>query len=987
MSKVNLFRELLSGAASAVVGAAMFAAPALAQDAENEPEGETIIVTGSRIVLPGIDSVSPVQVISSDAIQQSGVANIQELLLENPAFGTPGLSRTNSAFLTSGTGVTTVDLRDLGSNRTLVLINGRRVVAGVPGSSTVDLNVVPTQFIERVDVVTGGASSIYGSDAIAGVVNFIYKENFEGLDANAQYGLTEEGDDKQYQLNVTLGSNFSDDRGNIMVHAGYSNQKGVLSRDRKNTAVDDIDTFQFTGDPDDYGVPTEPFFSSFPLQGRFNAGNQTFTFSPSGMLCNFFSTNGSGCGGVPNGFNRQEFRTIAVPVERYLFATRAHYDVTDSIRFVAEGTYSNTSSSREIEPFPLSSDDIFPATGGLVPIETLVNGQVRLNPFVPAAIAAAAQDVDGDGLRDISFARRLGEFGTRNGNTNRDFYRLVAGFEGDILDDRFHWDVSYVYGKTSESQRSNGQVNVQNFANALAAFTDVDDLDGDGNITEAICASATARAQGCVPINIFGEGSISPEAVQYVAAPQSFQTRITQQVLNANLSGALFELPAGPVGLAIGGEYRKETSVENNDALTNAGLNAGNAIPDTSGDFDVKEIYGELNVPILADKPFFEELSLRGSLRLADYSSVGSVTSYSGGIEWAPVKDVRFRASYARSVRAPNIAELFTGPSQTFPAGLQDPCVGIGATGGGAVGDNCRADAGVAANIAANGVFTINQADLQGISGFNSGNPNLGEETSDSFTLGVVINPASIAALRNFAITIDYFNIDVKDAIVAPPRQFILDQCFALGQQQFCDLIERRQTATAVNSVGSLEFIDAPLVNGGKLKVEGIDAVVSYRSKLDGIGVPGTINARLAYTHYFDGFVIPVPGADKDKFVGEIGTARDRFTASLNYELGDFRLNVTGIYIGKSYEDDQFLAAFDLGPKDISIPAQFYLDMQASYKITKEFEVYFGIDNLLDHDAPNILSGSLFNITGTDTAADVYDVFGRRGYAGIRVRL
>ena len=234
---------------------------------------------------------------------------------------------------------------------------------------------------------------------------------------------------------------------------------------------------------------------------------------------------------------------------------------------------------------------------------------------------------------------------------------------------------------------------------------------------------------------------------------------------------------------------------------------------------------------------------------------------------------------------------------------------------------------------------------------------------------------------------IDYFNIDVDDAIVAPPRQFILDQCYALNEQQFCDLIERRNTATAVNSVGSLEFIDAPLVNGGKLTVKGIDAVVNYRSKLDRIGVPGAINASLSYTHYFNGFVIPVPGADKDRNVGEIGTARDRFSANLNYELDRFRLNFTGIFIGKSYEDDQFLAAFDLGSKDISIPAQFYLDMQASYKIAKQFEVYFGIDNLLDNDAPNILSGSPFNITGTDTAADVYDAIGRRGYAGVRFKL
>lgn len=985
--KKTHYSMLKLGVAPLVMSVALVSAPAFAQDADEGAESDLIVVTGSRIAVPGIDSVSPVQVVDATAIADSGVANIQDLLLENPAFGTPALSRTNSAFLTSGTGVATVDLRDLGSDRTLVLINGRRVVAGVPGTATVDLNVIPTQFIERIDVLTGGASSLYGSDAIAGVVNFVYKDDFQGIEANGQYGITERGDDAQYQINATVGGNFSDDRGNIMVHMGYSKQEGLLSRQRKNTFTDDISEFQFTGDPADYGVAREPFFSSFPLQGRFLAGGQTFTYGPNDELCNTFSTNGAGCGGVPNGFNRQFFRTIAVPVERYLFAARARYDITDAIRFVAEGTYSNTSSSREIEPFALDSANISPATGGLIPIETLVNGVPILNPFVPAAIAAAAVDGDGDGLRDIGFARRLGEFGSREGSTNRDFFRVMAGFEGGLFEDRFRWDVSYVYGKVSESQRSSGQVNVLNFANALQGIPDVDDLNNNGSTTDVICASANAREQGCVPINVFGAGSISPGAVQYIAAPQSFQTRITQQVVNANLSGSLFDLPAGPVGIAIGGEYRKETSVENNDALTNAGLNAGNAIPDTSGSFDVKEVYGELNIPILADTPFFYELSLRGAGRIADYSTVGTVYSYSGGIEWAPIADVRFRATYARSVRAPNIGELFTGPSQTFPAGLQDPCDGIQATGGGALGDNCRADPGVVANIAANGgTFTINQADLQGISGFNSGNPALGEESSDSYTIGVVINPTSISALRNFALTVDYFNIDVKDAIVAPPRQFILDQCYGQGQQEFCDLIERRQAPTAVNSAGSLEFIDAPLVNGGKLKVEGIDAVLSYRTSLEGLGAPGSLSARIAYTHYFDGFVIPVPGADKDPFVGEIGTAKDRFTANLGWTMDKVKVSFTGTYIGKSYEDDQFLAAFDLDPKDISIPAQFYLDMQTSFDASDNFQVYFGVDNLLDNSAPNILSGSNFNVTGTDTAADVYDVFGRRYYAGVRMR-
>lgn len=963
-------------------------------DGSDATETETIIVTGSRIARPDLDAPSPVQVIGAPQIAQSGANNIQELLLENPAIGTPALSRTNSAFLTSGTGVATVDLRDLGSDRTLVLINGRRVVAGLPGTATVDLNVIPTQFLERVDILTGGASSIYGSDAVAGVVNFIYKENFEGILANGQYGVTSRGDDPRYQASLTLGDNLGD-RGNFMLHVGYSNEGGLKSSQRRNTQLDDISEFAFTGNPADFGVAREPFLSGFAPQGRFAAGGSDFTYDAAGNLRPCFSGNGgpapAGCGlpdGAligPDGFNRQAFRTIAVPVERYLFAARGKYEVVDGVRAVLEGTYANTSSSREIEPFALGSEDIFPASGGLVPIETLVNGAPVLNPLVPGAIAAAAVDEDGDGLRDISFARRMNEFGSRSGNTSRDFFRFVVGLEGEFgLDDRFRWDLSYVYGRTSESQRSSGQVNVLNFASALAGIPDVGDVNNNGSTSDVVCASPTARAQGCVPINIFGAGAISPEAVQYIQAPQSFDTLIQQSVVNGNVSGDLIELPGGPLAVAIGFEHRRERSRENNDALTNAGLNAGNAIPDTEGRFDVTELYGEIRIPILSDRPFFHELSVQASGRISDYSTVGNVTSYAGGVEWAPIPDIRLRGTYARAVRAPNIGELFTGPSQTFPSGLQDPCTGIGPSGGGALGDACRAAPGVGANIAANGVFTLNQGDIQGISGFNSGNVDLREETSDSWTAGAVIQPRSIEWLSRFTLTVDYFNISIKDAIVAPPRQFILDQCYNGGDQSFCQLITRRVGPTATNSAGSLEFIDAPLVNGGRLKVEGIDVNAAFRQPV-GWGEEGSILARVAYTHYFDGYVIPVPGADKDPFVGEIGSAADRFTANLGYSSKAFDLVFTGTYIGKSAEDDQFLAAYDLEPGDVTVPAQFYLDVQAAYRTGERFEFYAGIDNLLDQAAPNILSGTTFNTTGTDTAADVYDPFGRRFYVGARL--
>lgn len=983
------FTKLKATVAPMVLGIAMVSVPAFAQDAEaaDEQPGELIVVTGSRIASATVESAAPLQIVTAETIDDAGVTNVQELLLENPVFGTPGLSRTNSAFLTSGTGVATVDLRDLGSDRTLVLVNGRRVVSSLAGSATVDLNVIPTQFVERIDILTGGASSLYGSDAVAGVVNFVYKKNFEGIEANAQYGITEHGDDARYQANVTAGANFADGDGNIMVHFGYSNEEGLRSNQRANTRTDGLDSIYFGGD---WGTETEPFYSSFPPQGRFIVPGTTFTYDPNGNLQDCFTTNGNSCnatigsGTGPNGFNRQQFRTLAVPVQRYVFAAVGEYALSDDINFFFEGTFNKTSASRIIEPFPLESggsNGIFPTDGGYN-IENYLPGTSTIvaNPFVPGEILNAATDTNGDGLRDIGFVRRLAEFGPRSGRTERDFYRFVVGFDGGLFDDRFRWDVSYNYGQVNENQVSSGQVNVVNFRDALAVMQDVNDVNGNGSTTDAICIDAEARANGCVAANIFGAGSISQGAVDYIQAQGTFQTGLKQQVVQGNISGSLFDLPAGPLGIAVGVEYRKESSFSDNDALTNQGLNAGNVLPDTSGAFDVAEAFAEVKVPILADTPFFQLLEVGGAVRISDYSTVGSVVSYNVTGTWQPVDDLRIRGTYARAVRAPNIGELFAGLSQTFPSGLTDPCEGIGATGGGATGDNCRAAPGVAANIAANGVFTLNQPDIQGISGFNGGNPDLFEETADSWTVGAVLAPRSIPALGNLTITADYYNIKITDVISGFPRQFSLQQCYDEGNPTFCDLIVRRPTATAVNSAGSIDLINALQVNAAVLKTSGIDVTAAWSTPLGLMG-GDRLSLRGAYTHVIKNDFFSLPDADADPSAGEIGNAKDRFTANASYSTEDFKVGFTGTFIGKSYEDDQFD-----GPKAYSVPAYFLLDMNTSFYVSEKFEFYFGVDNLLDKSAPNILTGTPFNVTGADTAADVYDVFGRRYYTGVRLR-
>jgi len=982
-----------------LVGALCAGAPAVAQEATDQEEAgaaslEEVVVTGSRIAQPNLESVSPLQVIGAEDIDAAGAPNVQDVLLQNPTVGTPTISRTNSNFSTSSAGVATVDLRNLGISRTLVLVNGRRFVAGIPGESAVDLNVIPQQFIERVDVLTGGASAAYGSDAVAGVVNIIYKNNFEGIELDTQYGASSESDDRQAQASLTMGTNIADGRGNIAVHLGYTEQGAVYSRNRPYAAVDQASVGAFiTGDPADLLTIQRPFFSSFAPQGRFFSGDDQYTFDQAGQLVSGWSTNGSATTPA-RGFNRSAFRTIAIPTERWLFATRGNFEIVENHSVFLEGTYASSTTETELEPYPLGSEDIFPATGGQFPIEferfvtgtggTITRELVR-NPLVPTAIFNSATDTDDDGLRDLYFTRRMSDLGNRGNIADRDTFRLVGGVEGEVFGG-WRYDAYYGYGQTKEAQTSSGQVNVLNFRNALEVVPDADDVDGDGNVTEGICRDAGARAQGCVPANIYaGANGLAGAAADYIKAPGSLTTFTSQVIGGVNLSGEVFQLPAGGVGLAVGGEYREEFSRSEFDALQQAGLNAGNAIPATRGKFDVIEGYVETNVPLLKDLPFVQSLSLRAAARFSDYSTVGNTTSWNAGLEWSPISQLRFRGILAESVRAPNINELYSPPSQTFPADLSDPCVGVTATTSGAIATACRAAPGVNANIAANGAFTLNQSDAQGISGFDRGNPLLEEEKGKSMTLGVVITPEGVPVLENFGFTIDYFDIDIEDAIVSTPRQFILDQCYG-GDAAFCSFITRRPAAIGANSAGSIEFIDSAQTNSGGYVTKGVDLTMTWRQDLEEWGVPGAINARLAYTHLLEGYLIPLPGAERDYFEGEVGAAADRAFLSLGYRLANFNATWRTTFIGESDFDDTYLAAFDLERGALGVGSVTYHDVQLTYSAADRYEIFVGANNVFDKQPPLIISGLSFNVTGAETDSGTYDAIGRRFYGGVRVK-
>jgi len=928
---------------------------------------ERVEVTGSHILSANSVSPSPIQVMTSADIASSGVTNLADLLATNPVFGSPTLNRSNSNFLTTAAGTQTVNLRNLGDARTLVLVNGRRFVSGSPGSSAVDFNMIPTDFIDRIEILTGGASSMYGSDAVAGVVNVILKKDFQGLNLNAKYGRSYKGDDVEKTVSATFGVNAPDNKGNLMTHISVTRQGEVRSANRDESAIDNQSLGTLDGIGSDLFKTRQPFFSSYAPSGRFvysDAANKkhTVTIDANGNPVPF-STNGPNNDGVgATGFNRSAYRYIAVPVNRLLLSTKGDYNIAESQQVFFEATYANSRSVSHIEPLPLDSSTVFQATGGQVPLGFQVNGQQVFNPYAPSWM------LNGDPNQTFSFRRRMADLGPRTYTLDSDTYRVLGGLKGDLTK-TWSYETYAGYGVNKQAQLGTGQVNIVNFANALQV------IPGPNGPQ---CLDPNAVAQGCVPANIFGANRLDPAAAAYISAPVTFNARTTQKLAGASINGEPFDLPAGPVGVALGWEWRQEYSSQLWDQLTLLGLNGGNATPDTVGKFQVNEFFAETHLPLLKSLPLVKTLDGVLAYRHGDYSTVGTTNSWNAGLDWAVNNTVRVRATQSLSTRAPNIGELYTGPSQTFPSVI-DPCLGVMAGATDAKSVNCLADPGVAANVAANKSFTLTQSDIQGVSGFVSGNPRLKAEEGHSFTLGTVITPKDIPLLKNTTFSVDYYNINITHAINTVDQQYVLNQCYVHGIPSYCAFITRYGSNTSAASPGALRFVNTGGVNSGGTRAKGVDLTAAYS---DIVG-PGRLNAQLSYTHLINFYTIPQDGANKEPLTGNFGAAANRWNLDLGYQLGSWGVTGKLNYIGESHVDQTWLESNGFTLADGKVGAQVYLDGQVTYKWGKA-QFYVGGDNLLNRKAPAIPSGVQGNTTGTNTAADVYDAIGRRYYVGMR---
>jgi len=983
---MKLKLRILPAAVAGALAASMYG-PAFAQTApavKADDKVDRIEVTGSRIPSANLESTSPITTIDAAAIKVDGLRSVENLLNNLPqVFAAQGSAISNGA-----TGTATVNLRGLGATRTLVLVNGRRLPAGSPRTYAADLNQVPAPLIKRVEILTGGAGAIYGSDAVAGVVNFIMNDKFEGVqfEANTSFYQHDQGDDtgtaamirargisnaEQFRIpgnissdgkindfNLLLGSNFANGKGNATFFINYKKEDALLQSERDFSACSLGNATTATGTSTFNGITFGAGFrcggSSTSFPGRFivAAGNRTVA-NAAGNTRAWVAANDQYNFGPLNYFQR--------PSERYGFNASANYELAAG-KLYSEFSFHDDRTVAQIAPSGLFGLD---ASGA--------NAISCANPLLSADWRRDLGCVGTAGTAEAFILRRNVEGGGRQDDLRHTSYRMVVGFKGEFAKiwnyDVFAQDGKVVFQETYKNDFS--------FSRSILAMDVI--RDAGGNI---VCRSGPP----CVPYNIWSAAGVTPAALNYLQTP-GFQKGDTQQKVygfnvNADLGEYGWKLPSAKngIGVSFGYESRQERLVLDTDTAFSTGDLFGQGGPTIGlgGGFNVKEYFGEFRAPLIEGAQMAQLLSLNGSVRRSEYSSGPKATSFGLGLEWSPVKEIRARGSYQEAVRAPNVIDLFTAQGLGLYDLPADPC-GPART---ATLAQCQ-NTGITAATYGNAFLDSPAGQYNALFG---GNPVVKPEESKSHTLGAVFTVG-----RNFSASIDYFNIEVTKVIGSAPPGTILAQCLATGSAAFCGLITR-------DRFGSLWALPSGQIralnqNLGSLKTSGIDFSADYFYKLPAYG---NLKVNFTGTLLKANKTEPIPGLGEYDCVGYHGANCGVPSPEWRHKLRttwetpwNLDMALTWRHIGKAEQEgassNALLRNTALAPADRTMAERNYFDLAASYALTKKIMLRAGINNLLDKDPP--LSGLVGAGSGNgNTYPQVYDALGRRVFFNLSVK-
>jgi iron complex outermembrane receptor protein len=954
MTKISSQIRFGSAALAIAAGMTAWAAPALAQTppaaATPNANDQPIVITGSRIRRDPLDQDQAVVFVDRADIDRTGLTSTAEVLQRLPGSGGALNSRFNNSGNFGnppdgggvGAGAAEADLRYLSSRRVLVLVDGLRYVngasaSGVPGS--IDLNSIPEAMIERIEVLQSSAAAIYGSDAIGGVINIISRRSQEGWIASAQLGSFGEGDGFQQNYALTWGTGTSEGGTRIVIGANYVKQDEVSSGDRS------ISLFPTPGATAcdtscSSGTPLGRFIvlgNSLTLRHPVLTGRPVYNpLNPTDPASDYkaFTT--------ADRFNFAPFNFIQVPLERYGGFVNFTQEIGERTHFQMRAVYNRRNSSNQAAPLPLF---VGPDAGNGNRLDNITID--ASNPFNPFGTLRSGRNPDGTSNGQIPnyafIGRRVVENGPRRYDQSVDTYYAAATLDGafEMAGHDWFWDVNGVWGRNRAKQEVHGNINAANLTLALGPV-----------------GACTAP---CIPFNIFGgEGSITQAMLDYVAFTQRDSSRQRLWDVSANLTGSLFDLPGGPVGLAIGLEHRDLSGRFDPDAVVAAGLGSDIPALPTSGGYNVDEAYAELRLPLLRDTPFFHRLEVTGAARYSDYSTSGSTTTFSAGINWEPVESLLFRGSWAEGFRAPSIGELFGTPSR-FDQEVEDPCSGMTA----ATPANIRANC-IAEGVPANNSYVQLNAQLPVITG---GNDQLLPENSESWGFGMVWRPSFAPRL---SLEANYYNITVDGAIAAIDAGTLLGRCAEAGDALSCAAIDR-------SASGQVTQIRGFLQNIGSIETDGIDLSLIYRG---GQGSAGTFNL-IWNGSFLLNYRVTVPATTGFTTINREGTeqgspdqvfAKFKSTGIIDWTLGEIGASVTGRYISGVEETG--------GNK---LNSRFYTDLQLRWSpgwMNNGLTFAVGANNVFDTDPPACFTCGLNNMDPT-----TYDVPGTFFYGRVTFRM